>query len=191
MRKIISKEETKRKEKIKNRIIGISLLSIMVLSVFGIVVDSIGKTDNSANQLTYRGTDFFNQQERWFFTKGGIDYSIVNSPENLTEISMENISLIASYSGKPLYISSFDKSLESEIYYNFNKITYRIQYGCLNESKCDGDFPVKTCNDNFIILEEDNETSITQEQNCVFIKSTKEEIQKAVDAFFLKITGIN
>lgn len=191
MRKIVSKEETKIKEKRKNRIIGISLLAIMVLSVFGIVVDSIGKTNDESTKITYHGTEFFNQQERWIFIKDNVEYYILNSPENFSKVLIENVSLIESYYGEPLYIHSFDKSLDSEIYYNFNKIAYRMQYGCLNETKCDGDFPIKTCDDNFIVLEESNETSIVQKQNCVFIKATEQEMQKAIDAFFLKIIGIN
>jgi hypothetical protein len=191
MRKIVSKEETKRKEKRKNRIIGISLLAIMVLSVFGIVVDSIGKTNEGSAKITYRGVDFFNQQERWFFVKNGVEYSITNSPENVTNISMNALNPIESYSGKPSYIYSLNKSLESEIYSNLRKISYRVQPGCLNETKCEGDFPIKTCEDNFIVLEESNETSITQEQNCVFIRATEQEMRKAIDAFFLKIIGIN
>jgi hypothetical protein len=191
MRKIVSKEETKRKEKIKNRIIGISLLAIMVLSVFGIVVDSIGKNEDESGKITYHGVDFFNQQERWIFIKDNVEYYIVNSPENLTEISIENVSSIESYYGKPLYLNSFDKSLESEISYNFNKIAYRMQYGCLNDTECDGDYPIKTCEDKMIIIEKSNETSVTQEENCVFIKAPEQEIQRVLDAFFLKVTGIN
>jgi len=191
MRRIISKEESERKDRRNRRIVGISLLSIMVLSVFGIVVDSIGKSNNNTNQITYRGTSFFNQQNRWFFSKNGANFSIVNSPENLTEISMENINPVESYFDKPLYISSGDKSIESEVYSNLGKIAYRIQPGCLNETECEGDFPIKTCEDNFIIFEESNETSIKQEQNCVFIRAQKQDMQKAADSFFLKIAGIS
>jgi hypothetical protein len=191
MRRIGSKAEDERKEKIKRRIVGISLLSIMVLSVFGIMISSIGVNKNNPGQITYKGTIFLNQQERWFFSKSNIEFTIMNSPENLTEIPMENMNPIDYYSGKPLYLSSTDKSLESEVYYNLQSIASRIQSGCLNNTKCDGDFPIKTCEDNFIIIEESNETSITQDLNCVFLKAPKQNIQKALDSFFLKIIGIN
>jgi len=191
MRRIGSKAEDERREKIKRRIIGISLLSIMVLSVFGIMIDSIGINTSNPDQIIYKGTTFLKQQERWFFSKDQVSFSIINSPENLTDIPIENMNLLAYYSGSPLYINLINSSLESEIYYNLQTIASRIQYGCLNSTKCNGDFPIKTCEDNFIILEESNETSITQEKSCVFIKAPQQDLQKALDSFFLKIIGIN
>ena len=116
MRRIVSKEESERIDGRKRRIVGVVLLSIMVLSVFGIVVDSIGKNTTNPGKVTYKGVNFFYQQERWFFSKNGMNLTIMNSPENLTEIIAENLSIIESYFGKPLYISSVDKSVESEIY---------------------------------------------------------------------------
>ena len=191
MRRIGSKAEDERKEKIKRRIIGISLLSIMVLSVFGIMIDSIGFNKTNPDQISYRGTTFLKQQERWFFSKDQVSFAIMNSPENLTDIPMENMNLLAYYSGSPLYINLINNSLESEIYYNLQTVASRIQYGCLNSTTCNGDFPIKTCEDNFIIIEESNETSITQEQSCVFIKAPEQDLQKVLDSFFLKIIGIN
>ena len=131
MRRIGSREQDEKKEKVKRRIVGISLLSIMVLSVFGIMIESIGFNKNNPDQITYKGTIFLKQQERWFFSKNQADFSIVNSPENLTDIPMENINPIDYYSGKPLYVSSTDKSLESEAYYNLQSIASRMQPGCL------------------------------------------------------------
>ncbi len=192
MRKITSAEESRKKEKSKRILLSIFLLSILVLSVFGIVIDSIGKTGSTnSGKVSYRGTDFVFQQERWFFSKNGIDFSILNSPENLTEISSEDLNLIETYSGKPLYVYSEDKSLEAEIYFNFDKIASRIQPGCINGTVCTGDFPLKTCENDFILMIESNETRIEQEQNCVFIRAPEKDMQKALDYFFLKITGIN
>ena len=191
MRRLGSKEGDERKEKNKRRIIGISLLLIMVISVFGIMIESIGFNKTNPDQITYKGTIFLKQQERWFFGQKQTEFSILNSPENLTDIPMENMNLRGYYTGSPLYINSVDKSLESEIYYNLQGVATRIQFGCLNNTFCEGDFPIKTCEDNFIIVEESNETSITQEQNCAFIRAPKQELPKALDSFFLKIIGIN
>jgi hypothetical protein len=193
MRKIISGEDARRKEKRNRIVVSILLLSIMVLSVFGIIIDSIGNKKEDSNKLIYKGVEFLKGQERWFFSKGGANFSILNSPENVTDISIpENINLLTSYFQIPLYVSSNDNSLEAEIYYNFENIANRIQPGCLNGTFCEGDFPTKTCEDNFILILESNETSITQEQNCVIIKAKgTQEMQRALDAFFLKITGVN
>lgn len=193
MRRIISKGEEEKKEKRKRRIIGISLLLIMVISVFGIIVDSIGVSKNTSGKITYKGTDFFIQQDRWFFVQNGVEFSILNSPEELVNITIPgDVATISSYSQLPLYIYSQDKSLESEITYNLNKFSNRIQQGCLNDTFCNGDYPIKTCEDKFILLLEGNETSVVQNQSCVFITAPEtKEMQRLLDAFFLKITGIN
>ncbi|MFH1591772.1 MAG: hypothetical protein ABIB47_00180 [Candidatus Woesearchaeota archaeon] len=194
MRKIVSKGKSEKKEKRNRKIIGIALLSIMVLSVFGFVaLDFLSKTGTNPDKITYKGIDFIRQQERWFFSQNGIEFSILNSPENLTDIFVpENLASFSSYSQMPLYIYSKDKSLEAKIYFNFNSVASRIQQGCLNGTDCNGDFPIKTCEDKFILILESNETSIVQEQNCVFISAPEtKEMQMALDAFFLKITGVN
>src|SRR4030042_1898950 len=114
MRKIVLKGESTRKEKFNRWIISIALLSIMVLSVFGIVMESLGKSEGSSSELEYKGVTFLNQNERWYFNKGGIDFTILNSPENLTNITISgSLNPLANYSQMPLYVYSEDKSLES------------------------------------------------------------------------------
>lgn len=191
MRKIVSKDSAERKEKAKRWTISILLLSIMVLSVFGIVVDSMGKTGSNSNQVEYNGATFNYRGERWFFSVDGKEFVISNPPGNLTEVPAEKLNPLEAYANKPLYISLEDRALESQIYYNFYKSATRIQPACLDEKNCSGDFPIKTCEDNFIILKEGNETGITQKDNCVFIEAPEKEMQNAVDVFILNIAGIN
>jgi len=191
MRKIISKEETERKEKRSRRIIGIFLLSIMMLSVFGIVGDSIGQKSNTQAKLNYNGINFFNQQTRWIFSKNNFNFSIINSPEDLKNITIGIINPLGNYFGKPLYIYSDDKAVEYELYSNMQSVAFRIQPACLNATKCAGDYPIKTCENNFIIIEKSNETGVTQDQNCLFIRGQEKELQLLTDAFLLKMLEIN
>lgn len=192
MRKIISKAEEKKKERKGRIIISVLLLSIMVLSVFGIIVDSIGKSEETSGNIIYNGIEFFSNQERLFFQIKGVDYTVLNSPNNLTNISIPNdLNAIEHYSDAPLYVYSKDRNLESQIYYNLNNFASRIQPGCVENEECYGDFPIKTCENNFILVLQGEEINITQEGNCVFIRSPKEEMQRVLDAFFLRITGVN
>jgi hypothetical protein len=191
MRKIISKEEEEKREKRNRRFVGFLLLGIMVLSVFGIVVDSIGKTDSSSSAIVYNGVEFSNQAERWFFSYDGLDFSIINSPQNLTNITSNELNNFYSYSDKPLYIYSKDSTVIYNLASNMEKVAYRLQYACLSKEECLGDYPLKTCEDNFIILQEGNEPSIIQDQNCVRITGPKDQLQKLTDTFLLKILGIN
>ena len=77
-----------------------------------------------------------------------------------------------------------------EVYMNINQIAQRMQPACLNESDCEGDLPVKDCNNTFIIIQESNITSIEQEGGCVFISAPQEELVATTDEFLFKILGI-
>ena len=65
-----------------------------------------------------------------------------------------------------------------------------MQSACLSEEKCEGDFPIKTCSDNFIIIQENKTKEIKQTENCVYIGGEKEELVKLTDEFLYKIIGI-
>ena len=94
------------------------------------------------------------------------------------------------YYEKPLYISSDYPEATYEIASNLNQITLRMQPACFNESDCGQDIPSKTCEDNFIIIEEKNQTNIIQEENCVFIQGPQENLTQISDEFLFNILGI-
>ena len=65
-----------------------------------------------------------------------------------------------------------------------------MQIACLDSAKCPENLPIKTCEDNFIIIEEKNKTAITQENKCIFIQGAKENLTKITDEFLFKVIGI-
>jgi len=65
-----------------------------------------------------------------------------------------------------------------------------MQNACLEEEGCKEDWPTKTCEDNFIIIEEKNETSIIQDNNCVFIQGPQENLTKISDEFLFRVLGV-
>ena len=95
------------------------------------------------------------------------------------------------YASQPVYISSQSQDSETELYRNLDQVTLRRQYACLeNETCADSSLPVKTCDDNFIIIEQSNNSEITQQKNCVIIKGKIEDLPKITDEFLFKILGI-
>ena len=70
------------------------------------------------------------------------------------------------------------------------QVSLRIQPACLDESECEGGWPVKTCKDNFIIIRNSNYTNIIQEDNCVFINGPEENLTQITDEFLFKIIGV-
>jgi hypothetical protein len=186
MRKIESKEKIKKRQKRNQFIVGGILIIVMFGSVFGMIVGSFGKS--STNKINYNGLKFENQNGFWKTQIGNIPFIFQFNPEEI-EGTNSSLNLISSYSGKPLYVSSENYNSKAEIYRNLNSITERTQDACFGE-ECEEDLPTKTCDDNFIIIQISNDTSITQDKNCVFIKGKQEDLLKLTDAFLYKILGI-
>ena len=191
MRKIISKEAEEKKRKKNQLLIGIVLIVVMVFSVLGYSLSSFGNTSSSST-INYNGFKFTQTSNVWTLNTGGYAFSFNYNPYQTEKINSA-LNLLSSYQGKPLYIFSENNDAEIEIYKNLfyqNQIGQRMQDACIEGEKCNGDYPIKTCQDNFIIIKESNSSSIKQQDNCVFIEGNKENLTKLSDSFLFKIIGI-
>jgi len=191
MRKIVSAEEEARKKKRNQIIVGVFLALVMVLSTIGFAIQ--GGTGNdpsgdvSGNEIEYNGFKFVNQNGLWVLGNFVFKYT----PQQVDDIGSESgIKLASNYQGKPAYVYSENDEAEIEIAVNLGQLSQRVQKACPVGTTCDGDLPVKTCSDNFIIIKESNTSSITQENNCVLIEGQKEELTSLADQFLFKILGI-
>ncbi|MFH1311288.1 MAG: hypothetical protein ABIH65_02690 [Nanoarchaeota archaeon] len=187
MQRLISKHDEEEKRKRNQIIVGIILVVLMVLSVLGFALQ--GGSDGSGNEetdkLTYNGFEFSYINELWAIGNFAFKYNPNQVPEIGTDLKDATY-----YQGLPLYIYSENKDAEIEVYLNLRQIAERVQPACLEGLECPGDSPIKTCTDNFIIIKETNNSRITQENNCVYIEGTKDEIVKLVDQFLFKILKI-
>jgi len=186
MKKIGSAEIERRKQKRNQLILGIILALVMFFSVIGYA--SQGATTNT-KLIKYKGFEFIKQNNYWVLEKSGINFYFSSKPNELQDINT-TLKPISNYVDEPLYIYSNDPEINTQIYLNFKKIATRIQPACLENQTCKGDFPIKNCTKNFIIIQESNETSIKQKQNCVYIKGEKQNLLKLIDIFLLKALGI-
>ena len=157
-------------------------------SVFGVIVGSLGDRESS-NKVVYNGFEFIKQSNFWILEIGDFEFVFTYNPNEVQEIETE-VNFLNNYAGKPLYISSEDSRATSEIASNLKQIALRMQPACFNKSDCGQDIPSKTCEDNFIIIEEKNQTNIIQEENCVFIQGPKENLTQISDEFLFNILGI-
>jgi hypothetical protein len=188
MRRIKSKQVSEKKQKKRQTILGIILIVVMFGSVFGIIVNSFG--DKSSSEITYNGFKFTNQNNYWYTQIGNLEFLFKYLPDKEDNNSKTELKPLSNYPGKILYLYSEDYESEIEIYRNVEPYIQRKQYACLDEISCNGDYPVKDCSENFIIIKESNETKIYQEENCVFILGKKENLAKLTDEFLFEITGI-
>ena len=170
-------------------IIGGILVGIMILSTVGYAFNR--ENSGEEKKITYRGIEFTQQNDYWFATIGGAQFAFKYNPQETEEISSFMTIGINNYAGKALYVSSDNLEGESELYRNLDSIVLRRQYACLKNETCKNkEYPVKTCQDNFIIIKEANISSISQQENCVFIEGSKNDTIKLVDKFLYKTLGL-
>ena len=189
MKRLISKGERERKIKRKQIIIGVSLTFLMILSVLGFALQgSMGNPDeNSSDKVVYNNLEFRYINGFWMIG----DFAFKYNPEQVPEIGFD-LRDFTFYQGFPVYIYSENDEAETEARMNLGLIAERVQGACINEEgiECHEELPMKTCEDNFIIIKENNVSSIMQENNCVYIEGPEEELVKLVDQFLFKILGV-
>jgi len=186
MKKIIPREEAEKKESRNKTIISLVFVVLMVFSTAGYAFYQTGKT--TVSTIKYNGNNFIiGSDGLWHFKVNGTEYATAYNPKDTENISAGNIKL--DYINKPLYFSfDSDRQAADEIARNIGQFSSRMQFVCVNE--CNEDFPVKTCSDNIIAIGEANNTSIKQNNNCIYILSNNENNIKAADAVIFKILGI-
>ena len=192
MRKILSKEERKRKEKIKQLIIGGFLIVIMTLSVLGFALINTNK--ETKKEIEYKGIKFIQDNSGYWssFIKGNQIFTKYN-PLELQNISFFILYSIDNYANLPLYfvINTSDQEAVLELKRNMNNFVLRLQDACLPDYKCKEDLPLKNCStDNIIVIEESEENTIIQKENCIFIKSSFRNQIRYADAFLYRILGL-
>ncbi|MEK6827404.1 MAG: hypothetical protein AABX99_02890 [Nanoarchaeota archaeon] len=190
MRRLISKVQEEKKKKRNRILVGAVLIFVMFFSVIGY---SLGNFQTSETAIVnYNGFKFIQESNLWKVSVGSFQFSFRYNPTQVGKIS-STLNLLNSYQDKPLYFSSENSEAESEIYNNLfiqNKIVQRVQPACLSSEKCSGDYPIKTFDDNFIIIKKNNSNSVRQDKNCVFIEGKAEDLAGLSDSFLFKITGI-
>jgi len=194
MRRMIHKRHEEKKKKRNQIIVGSILIFVMFSSVLGYAFanfsyDAEEIDDNSQNTMDYNGFTFTEQNGFWILNLNGESFIFRNNPNNIPKLNISGLNLLGNYYERPLYISSENIDAESEIRTNLAQFANRTKSACLKSEDCSESQEIRTCDDNFIIIKE-GEESISQERNCVFIQGRKENLVKLADSFLFKILGV-
>ncbi|MBU0958009.1 MAG: hypothetical protein KKF56_04340 [Nanoarchaeota archaeon] len=185
MRKIETKESREKKDKRNKLIIGIILIGLMVVSTAGYASFGGGGGDDSESKVVYNGYEFFELGNGYWGTVYGEGELITAyNPEETEEIIVPYVTL-NQYYGNILYFDSESKEIKDEISRVLFPYVTRIQDGCLYEDDCQGDWPIKNCTSNMIIVRNSPETYIQKEDNCIMINYVNESL-KVADAFIFR-----
>lgn len=192
VRKITSKQDEAKKRKRNQLVVGGILIAVMIFSTLGYSLQGDDSNDAEGNEfkINYNGHEFLYQNGLWIVNIGQTSFGFLHSPKEVEKITGE-VKTLNNYVGKPLYISAISPTAEQEIYRNLDGIIQRRQYACLEGNDCYGDLPVKSCQDNFIIIKEDVVNNIIQEDNCVYIVGNYPDLPKLTDEFLFKTIGID
>lgn len=193
MRKITSKAEERKKQKRNQAIVAIIMVSLMMFSILGIVVTSFGNQSNSQREK-YNGLTFINNNGFWYLELSETQIPFQYFPTETDSINIEtigNLNLLEDYYNQPLFIYYEDYNSASEVYGSLGRYTTRVQTACQGEETClNPEDPIKDCSDNFILIKESNQSSITQEENCVYIEGKREDLVMITDEFLFRVMGI-
>lgn len=199
MRRLLSKHEENKKRKRNQLTVGLVLIFLMFFSTAGFAFQVLGGKGGQANQQTqtpqtinYNGFEFREQSGFWILNKDNINFVFRNNPHQVTRIDSV-IKGLDNYLNRPLYINSESIEAESEVQTNLFQFVEKIENACLEKCNENEQLPIRSCEDNFIIIKEitENEQSgISQENNCVFIKGKKTDLVKLTDEFLFKLLGV-
>jgi len=193
MKKIISREELAKKTSRNQFIVGMVLVALMLLSTLGYALT--GRSDTQTiKKAEYKGISFTKTNDYWGFNSNSYDFITRYYPEETKSLSVSNKMLISDFAGKPLYLASDIGQPNPEITRNLNTIVLRMQNACLSKENCTGDYPIKDCSqDNVIILKipiENEKERVFQNEKCVFITASEENQTMYSDAFLFSALGI-
>ena len=192
MRMIISKTEKQKKAKINQLIIGLMLMSLMILSTLGFAFNN--NSNSGEENIIYNSIQFVRQGDYWTFSIQGSDFITRLTPKDVENIDFVPSLTLQHYTSHPLYFVGDNGELFNEIAQNLqNRFTSRIGNACISDYECSGDFPIKDCSiDNIIVFKVSNDSieSITKKENCVFIQSSYENQIKYADKFLFSILEI-
>ena len=223
LRKIKTQAEIDRGKRRNGIIIGVIMIGILVVSSLGFALMSGNKKKDNSNVNEF-GIEFFKENGLWIADFDGEIFRFQNLPSEVSNVDV-NVSFdLERYSGQPLYFVNPNEGA-SEILNNIGRYILRYQDACLQQDSeirregedndlnnlsngdeyiCNGDLPVKSCENNLIVFETgaslqrsslldsinltSNETRVYQNESCIFIVG---DGVRGVDAFLYEVLGVN
>jgi|SRR3989338_2067756 len=169
MKSLETQSTREAREQKRKRIIGISLLIIMVLSTAGYAFASF--QGNREPEPIVTGTQL---------KVGDRTFALVNSKDSISSIDVPVSLRLQDYVGKQLYLDSNFPAGSYEIISTIGAFSEKIQDACYGS--CDKNLPEKDCSSLMIILNSSSASKVWQNESCVFIEGDL----RAVDAFIYK-----
>jgi len=179
----------------KNIIIGVVMILLLVVAPVGYSLFSRdgGGVDGSVNEF---GIDFVRDGGLWKIEFDGGIFGFQYLPSEVDDVPVSGIYDFEDYVGEVLYFVDVNEGA-SEILNNLGSYILRYQSACFQQAvtdnrswvagECEGDLPLKGCDNNLIIFEQGNETMVWRNESCVYIVG---DGVRGADAFLYKALKI-
>ncbi len=207
MKKIMSRYERQRikqRNKLMIVFLGVVLIGLMVFSTFGYAFNGQDNDNSGGIILEYNGIEFQGGEGSWYFNYNGRNFNSFYNPLDVENISVPVTASVSDYQEKVLYFVGDNSEGMGEIGKNLANDVLRFADACLDEDDCEGDFPIKDCFQNNImifrepVVEGDlgdegyglEEERIYQEGNCIYVISEEGNQIMYADAVLFKILGM-
>lgn len=185
MRKIRTQAEIDKKKRKNQILVGGVMIGLLLLSIVGYSFAS-GDKDEDDSKVNENGVDFFRQNGVWVAEIDGGVFGFQNLPSEVSDVDVDVSIGLGQYTGQVLYFVNPNEGA-NEVLTNIGRYVLRYQEACLNGDDCEGDLPMKDCDDNLIIFEGGDATEVYQDGSCVFIVG---DSLKGTDAFLYKVLQI-
>ena len=167
------------------------MIAILVFSTAGFALfnKDDSTTEKKSQTTIINGYSFEKQENLWLVQINNEIKAFYHLPTEIEDTPINITNEMLDYVNKPLYLVN-SKQARNQIDTNLlPNYVLRTQNACTEEEKCTGDFPIKNCEtDNVIIYKDKNSTTnIYQEDNCIYI--TGDSI-KGTDKFLQEIFQI-
>jgi len=185
MERIKSQAQIDKKQRRNQLLVGVVMIGLLVMATAGYSLMSSDE-GGSESKVNENGVDFFKQNGRWVIQVNDAVFGFMNLPSEVSDVRVNVSATLGQYSGQPLYFVNPNEGA-NEVLTNLGNYILRYQEACLSNETCEGDLPVKNCDDNLIVFMEGEYPEVYQGGNCVFIVG---DALKATDAFLYKVLQI-
>ncbi len=165
---------------------------IMVTSVIGFIWSSDSSSTNY-EILEYNNHQFKDINGKYVLEVNSNEYVFDNSPYELNNFDFEQFNL----ESDKYYILFNPEEKDLNMEYSMQKLflvlrslNVNVQLACSKEEGCDGNLPVKSCNEYSFYLIKDDSTKVYKDDKCVVIQGDNQGISKAVDKINLMLLKV-
>ena len=197
--KFRTKKEREAKEKKTKRLLSILVISILALSVVAFALSSYGQNQSpGAGEEMYNGYKFTKQDYGWQTQVDELYVFTSYLPQEVENIKHSGFFALDDFKNIIYFVAKSKNEKKAANELDKMLLALKKDYACLpeykNEPECQN-LTLRSCEDasyikKIIVFEENNETSIKHENNCVTIKGQGENILKAADKVIFLLYGI-